>query len=150
MVPSAVFALLVVPLLALALVPQATLLPLPAAVARAAPCGSDPSVLPPQTNCACAGGAPMVQASTTVAAVATEKTNDNRLAFITRPRPTKIFGISGSTPAATPECRAVNLPLSCFDIPAPVARATLYLLEDLSSQHLEVNNTHLEGRHCEQ
>ena len=57
--PNAALLLLVVPLLALALVPQATLLMLPVAFAAGtpAPCGSLPSVLPPQTNCACAGGA---------------------------------------------------------------------------------------------
>jgi hypothetical protein len=91
MVPTAVFAPWVVPLLALALVPQATSLTPTAAVAPAPVCGSDPSALPPHTNCACAGGAPRQHASAMPAAVATMETKDNRTQFMTRPCPQDIW-----------------------------------------------------------
>src|SRR5438477_11596468 len=81
-VPSAVFAPTVVPLLALALVPQATLLVPTAAVAPAGPSGSLPSMLPPHTNCACAGGAARLAASA-IASAEVEEINDKRMHFIT-------------------------------------------------------------------
>jgi hypothetical protein len=73
--PRAVFAALFVPVLeALALVPQATFLTSPDAVAPAPVCGSAPVVLPPHTNCACAEGAPNEHAT----AMAAEDRSANR------------------------------------------------------------------------
>jgi hypothetical protein len=90
LVPTAVFAPTEVPLLALALVPQATLLVPLAAVAPAPSCGSLPSTLPPQTNCACACDAPRLHASA-IASADVEEIKDKRMHFITGPTPEKYF-----------------------------------------------------------
>src|SRR5262249_14960474 len=94
--PRAVFAALVVPTLeALALVPQATFLASPAAVAPVPLAVSvvgtvPPSALPTQTNCACACGAPRLNASTIANAVPSDETKDNRMPIMTAlPHPNK-------------------------------------------------------------
>src|SRR5438105_3911606 len=88
-------------LLALALVPQATLLVPTAAVAPAGPSGSLPSMLPPHTNCACAGGAARLAASA-IASAEVEEINDKRMHFITAPTPAENILQNGNTVAAKP------------------------------------------------
>lgn len=103
--PKAEFALAPV-LLALALVPQATLLTLPAAVAPAplAVAGGTvaPVALPTQTNCARAGGAPRQHAAA-IASADVEQTKDNRMRFMTSPPVAKIVCKMGSTASIAAE-----------------------------------------------
>jgi hypothetical protein len=123
LVPTAVFAPWVVPLLALALVPQATSLTPTAALAPAPLRGALPSALPAQTNCACAGRAPKQQASATASATVAAGTTDPRSRFINSPP--KVFGIRRNTPPAPTEYSARKLRLSCSDFFACVADSTL-------------------------
>jgi hypothetical protein len=107
-----VFAPWVVPLLALALVPQATLLTPTAAVALAAPCGSEPSVLPPHTNCACACDVPRHSISVIVSAMAAGETKHNRTQYISAATLAKKLWDRRSTPATATECCALKVQLS--------------------------------------
>jgi hypothetical protein len=90
LVPAAVFALFVA-LLALAFVPHAKLSPAPAAVAPAplAVAGGtvEPSVLPTQTNCACAGGAPRLDVNAIASAALNDEIKDNRMQGMFAPPP---------------------------------------------------------------